>query len=143
MSTSIALAITRTPVAGSLPLGTMGYELNIVATGTGIDSNVFIYQRSPSSAGAETTDDIFYSVASIGDMALPTTNPAPHTTFFRTDTVDIILENQDSMDEVQGDIEYMLQLLCRANDQFSGGSQSISETVTVDGVTINSVGNPN
>ena len=111
------------------------FVLNLqVTAGDNITTKVFVKQRSTNSAGV--TDDSFVAVASPANLEdFANDQPNPGSSYFLTDTINLVSSDPNYLNEVHQSILGELQTLADQMDalaNLSGG-----QTVTITGLATN------
>jgi hypothetical protein len=116
--TTIEWSVQQIVEDGSSSGNGQGHRLLVTITAAYlIDTNVFVFQRGPLTPGSTDYEDVFYSLASVNDMAdLASGAPAGDSTFYRSGSVDLFFPNLDELLEAKIDIVGAIECLARAND---------------------------
>lgn len=96
-----------------------GYLLKVtVDIYNDISPKIFVMQRDVASNYVDGVLDTFYSVVSVGELDLiPEDEPAEHgTNFFRTDSIELMFESLEELEEGWEKIKFDVAALSKAND---------------------------
>lgn len=99
--------------------GLVGYLMKIfVDNYHNIDSNIFVMQRDIGGQYSQDALDVFYSVASVGELEfLPINQPNElYTNFYRTNYIELMFETRQELESAWNSISSEVRALVEAND---------------------------
>lgn len=99
--------------------GLVGYLMKIfVENYHNIDPNIFVMQRDVGGQYSQEILDVFYSIASVGELEfLPINQPSElYTNFYRTNQIELMFETQQELEGAWGSISSEVRALVEAND---------------------------
>ena len=113
---TLSYTVQSAPTGPVTPPNLAGYQLQMsVSTTGGLDPNVFIFQAALANTTASGPADTFYTVASAGQLvALPATNPAAGSPFYRLSSLNLVFESEEALQRALDSITFMLQGLLNA-----------------------------
>jgi hypothetical protein len=119
--------------------GMLGFLLKVsVEINHNIDKNIFVIRRDLDSQYSQDPIDVFYSVASVGELEhLPIDAPAADSTnFFRTDSIELMFESPKDLENAWAKISSEVFSLAEDNDASINTSADVFASYPNDAINL-------